>query len=274
MPFQLPLTNLQNVAPGNTATLRVPVGPNSPTYDQIKLVLSGGMLASHILSVRGKANGRIFLDEGSGTVLQSRDAYRGITTEAGFVVIDFTEPNARNGAAEQLLASVPGNLLQDLMFEIRIDAAAPGNGKIQAVAIYRPPTSNPYIRKLLSTAISFAAAGTDAAPCIMYLPVGDAGGKIKRIWLQESVDNVITGLQVRIANNVVHEALIGAIENDAKRNKLVPQASWVVLDFISDGNLAGMLDTSAAPVVELRLQTSAAASFTVYYEMVDPIGRV
>lgn len=274
MSFQLPLTNLQNVSPGNVATLKVPVGPNSPTYDQIKLVLSGGMLPAHILSIRGKANGRIFLDEGSGTIITQRDSYRGIPTSASFVVIDFTEPKARNGAAEQLLASVPGNLLQDLTFEIRIDAAAPALGKIKALAVYRPPSSNPWIRKLLSTSIAFSAAGTDAAPNIAYLPVGDAGGKIKRIWMTESADNVVTGGQVRIANNVVHEFQIAEIENDQTRNSLVPQASLVVLDWISDGNFAGMLDTSDAPVVELRLNTSAACQLTIYYELVDPIGRI
>jgi hypothetical protein len=274
MPFQIQLTNLQNVAPGNVATLKVPVGPNSPTYDQIKLVLSGGMLASHILSVRGKANGRIFLDESGGTDLQSRDAYRGVTTDATFVVIDFTEPKARNGAAEQLLASVPGHLLQDLTFEITVSGVAPALGRIKAVAIYRPPSANPYIRKMLSTSQAFAAAGTDAAPNIIYLPTGNAGGKIKRVWIKESVDNVITGVQMRIANNVIHDAQIAELENDAKRNLLVPQATWVVLDFISDGNLAGMLDTGTAPVVELRLATSAAAAFTVYYELIDPIGRL
>lgn len=274
MPYQLPLTNLQNVAPGNIATLKVPVGPNAPTYDQIKLVLSGGMTAANIEYVRGKANGRIFLDEGTGTILQARDAYRGITTEAAFVVLDFSEPKARNGAAEQLLASVPGHLLQDLSFEIKIAAAAPALGRIKAVAIYRPPTSNPFIRKMISTAQSFAGAGTDAAPNIMYLPVGDAGGKIKRIWLHESVAGVTTAVQVRIANNVVHEVARAELENDAKRNGLTPQASIVALDFISDGNLAGMLDTSRAPVVELRITNSAAATYTVFYELVDPIGRI
>jgi hypothetical protein len=58
------------------------------------------------------------------------------------------------------------------------------------------------------------------------------------------------------------------------RNLLVPQAGITVLDFIEDGNLAGMLDTSAAPNVELRLVTGAAATFNVDYELIDPIGRL
>ena len=43
MGYKIPLTNLQNVAPGNTATLKCPVGQGAPTYDQIRLELSGSL---------------------------------------------------------------------------------------------------------------------------------------------------------------------------------------------------------------------------------------
>lgn len=274
MGYKLPLTNLQNVSPGNVATLKAPAGPGAPTYDQLKLILGGGMTPAHIEWIRGKANGRTFLDEATGTIINLRDAYRGIFTETGQLVLDFTEPRARNGANEQLLASVPGSLLQDLSFEIKIASGAPGAGTIKAVANYRPPTSNPYIRKLLNTSQSFAAAGSDAAPNIMYLPVGQAGGKLKRIWLHESVAGTTTQAQIRVANNVVHEVLRTVAENDQKRNLLVPQTGIFVLDFVEDGNLAGMLDTAAAPNVELRLTNGAACTYTVYYELIDPIGRL
>jgi hypothetical protein len=274
MSFKLPLTNLQNVVPGNTATLEIPAGPGAPTYDQIKLVLSGGMLPAHIEQVRGKADGRIFLDEITGTVVSKRDDFKGIFTEATVVALDFTEKNTRNGATEQLLASVPGSLVKKLTLEIKIAAAAPANGRIKAVALYRPPTSNPYIRKLLSISQSFVAAGTDANPNIIYLPVGAAGGKIKRIWIHEGAAGSITGTSVRIANNVIHEATRAETENEQKRNKLVPQAGIHVIDFIEDGNLAGLLDTSTAPSVELRLTTSAADNYQVFYELIDPIGRL
>jgi hypothetical protein len=274
MSFQLSLTNLQNVAPGNVATLKLPAGKGAPTYDQIKLVLSGGMLPSHIESIKLKANGRIFHDELTGTIVAARDAYRGVFAENTVVAIDFTETKARNGAVEQLLASVPGSLLSDLSGEIRIAAAAPALGRIKAVALYRPPTSNPFIRKFLNTAQSFAAAGTDASPNIMYLPVGSSGGKIKRVWIHESVAGTTTGAQIRIANNVIHETTRAELENDQKRNGLVPQAGVVVLDFVADGNLAGMLDTERAPAVELRLVNGAAVTYTVFYELIDPIGRL
>ena len=276
MGLKNPLTNLQNVVPGNTATLKVPVGKGSPTYDQIKFALGGGLTAAHLTSIVGKANGRIFMDESAGgaTRVNLRDAYKNTAVAAGFVVLDFTERQARGGSAEQLVASIPGALLQDLSFEIKIAAGAPAGGTIAASANYRPPTSNPFIRKILNTNQSFAAAGTTGTPNIMYLPVGGAGGKMKRVWISESTAGVITHAQIRIANNVVFDADRTTAENDQTRNLLVPQAGMFVLDFIEDGNLAGLLDTSAAPSVELRLTTSAAATFSVDYELIDPINRL
>lgn len=274
MGYKLPLTNLQNVAPGNIATLKCPVGQGAPTYDQIRLELSGGMTPAHLEWVRGKANGRIFFDEDGGLVINDRDDYRGVYNDATAVVLDFTEPKARNGANEQLLASVPGSLLADLAFEVKIAVGAPAGGRITAVANYRPPTSNPYILKRLNTTQGFSGAGTSGAPNILYLPVGNNGGKIKRVWIHESVANVVTDAQIRIANNVVHEVTRARLEHDQKRNGLVPQAGVMVLDFVEDGNLAGMLDTERAPMVELRLGTTAGATYKVFYEFIDPISRL
>lgn len=274
MGYKLQLTNFQNVGPGNTATLKAPCGPGAPTYDQIKLVLTGGMTPAHIEWVRAKANGRIFFDELTGTIMNLRDAYRGVFVEAGFVVVDFTEPKARNGATEQLLASVPGSLLADLTLEVKIAAGAPVGGRIQALANYRPPTRNPFILKRLNTVQSFAAAGTEAAPNIMYLPVGGAGGKMKRIWLHESVAGTTSNVEIRIGNNVVHTSSRLNAENDQKRNGLTPQTGIHVIDFIEDGNLAGMMDTEKAPNVELRIVNGAACVYTVVYEFIDPIGRL
>lgn len=273
MGYKTVLTNLQNVAPGNTATLKVPVGPGAPTYDQITLELSGGATPAHIVSIRGKINGRIFLDEGTGTEVNDRDDYRGIYNDATAVVLDFTNPLARNGASEQLVSSLPGSLMQDLSFEIKLDASMPANGRITAVANYRPPTQNPYIRKLLQTTESFSAAGTEGAPNIFYIPVGNAGGKVMRIWVHEGTANSITGAQIRIANNIVHEVTRARVERDQKRNELVPQSGVFVLDFIEDGNLAGLLDTEKAPSVELRL-IGAQGNNRVFYEFLDPVGRL
>lgn len=269
MTYALRVTNLQNVAPGNTATLKLPTGKNAPTLDMLALELSGGMLPSHIESVRGKINGRLFFDESSGTIINKRDDYRGIQTDAAFVTIDFTEPNARNGAVEQLLSSIPMSLLQDMAFEFKIAAAAPALGRIDAQMLVRQPTTNPFISKKLSTTAAFNNTGEQ----IIYLPTGGAGGKIKRIWIHEETPDGITDLNIRVGNSVAYETNVAKLKYIQKRNKLVPQAGITVLDFIVDGNLSGVLDTGMAATVELRL-TGAANTYTIYYELIDPIGNM
>lgn len=271
MAFKQRLTNLQNVAPGNVATLRIPTGANAPTMDKLVLELSGGMLPAHILRIEGKANGRRFMTLSTGTILNLWRDYMGVFSAAAFLTIDFTEPNARNGAIEQLMASVPLSMLQDLTFEIEIAAGAPALGRIDAQMHYRQPTKNPYIRKLLDTSVAFAASGEQ----IVYLPTGGAGGKLKRVWINEvTTAGTITNAEVRVGNVTAIETNRAKLEHSQKENGLVPQAGWVVLDFIEDGNLSGVLDTGNAQNVELRITSSAANSYKVWYEFIDPIGNL
>jgi hypothetical protein len=146
MTFKLNATNFQNVSPGNTGLLTLPVGKSAPTLDKLLVTLGGGLTPDKILSVVGKANGRIFFEESAGAVaIKKRDAYRGIFTEAGFLTLDFTEPRARNGAVEQLLASIPMGLLQKLQFEFKLDATAAVGSTLTAQMQLRQPTNNPYI---------------------------------------------------------------------------------------------------------------------------------
>ena len=222
MRIKLRVTNLQNVAPGNTATLKLPTGKNAPTLDKLILELSGGMTPAHIESIQGKANGRLFYDETNGTIHNARDTFRDVFTSASFVTIDFTEPGARNGAVEQMMASIPCSLLQDLSFEIKIAAGAPALGRIDAQMIVRQPTQNPWIVKLLNTTQSFAASGEQ----IMYLPTGGAGGKIKRLWIHETTAGTLTDLEIRVGNTTAYETNRAKLEFEQKRNDLAPQAAW------------------------------------------------
>jgi hypothetical protein len=270
MTFKLRATNLQNVAPGNTATLSLPTGKNAPTLDKIILELSGGMLPSHIESIRGKANTRLFWDESNGTIINKRDDYRGQFTAAEFLTIDFTEKNARNGAVEQLLSSVPMSMLQNLSFEIKIAASAPAGGRLDAQIVVRQPTANPFILKKLNTTKSQGASGQE----IMYLPTGGAGGKLKRIWIHEATPGTINEIDIRIGNTIAYETNRAKLEHSQKQYGLVPQAGVVVIDFVEDGNLSGVMDTGMSANVELRVNSTAANNYQVWYEFIDPIGRL
>jgi hypothetical protein len=269
--FKLTATNLQNCNPGNTAVLTLPVGKNAPTLDKIQLKLGGGLTLAQIKAIRGKANGRLFFEELNGAVaMQKRDAYRGIFEAAGFLTLDFTEPKARNGAVEQYLASIPMSLLQKLQFEFQIDAAAPLGVSLAAQMQLRQPTNNPFILKRLNTTQGFPNAGQQ----IMYLPTGGAGGKMKRIWIEEATAGGVAHVEIRVGNTTVYETDRDQLEQSQKENGLVPQAGIVCLDFIEDGNLAGVLDTGNSANVEVRITGTVANTYTVFYDFIDPIGRL
>jgi hypothetical protein len=270
MTFKLNVSNLQNVAPGNTAVLTMPVGKNAPTLDKVLLELGGGLTAADITSVVGKANGRIFYEESGGAVsIKKRDTYRGLFVENSFLTLDFTEPKARNGAIEQLLASIPMGLLQSLQFEIKIAAGANVLSTLDAQMQVRQATNNPFILKRLNTSQAYGNAGLH----VLYLPTGGSGGKMKRIWLEEAAAGSVDDVQIRVGNTIVWESTRGKLEHSQKENGLVPQAGIVCLDFIEDGNLSGVLDTGNAANVELRINGDA-DTYRVFYDLIDPIGRL
>lgn len=267
MSYKLRATNLQNVAPGNTATLTLPCGANAPTLDILLFSLSGGMTPAHIKRMTVKANGGMIYEELDGVTHNNRDAYRGVFTAAGFITLDFTEPRSRNGAVEQLAGSVPLSLLQSFVVELEIDASAPALGRITAQQTVRAPTRAPWIHKMFNVPDSFSAGGEQ----VMYLPNAQAGGKMKRIYVHEQTPGTITDVELRIGNKVAYEATRAQLEFAQKRFGLVPQAGVLVLDFIEDGNLSGVLDTVKTSQPELRLKSTAGNSYRVFYELIDPL---
>jgi hypothetical protein len=231
---------------------------------------AGPFTVANITAIRGLVNGREFYREGSGTVHNARRTYLGLSPSANELVLDFTEPNARS-AIEQNLSCLPLALMQDLRFEFDINAAAGADLTLTALAHFRAPTNNPFIKKLRRIPQSFAAGGEQ----IIYLPNGPSnGGKLVRAWIHEGVAGNIKAVELRARNSVGLEATRTQLQNDQVDNGLVPQAGVVVLDFIADGNLAGWFDTAALADVELRITGTAADSYTVYLEYLDPIARL
>ena len=97
------VNKLTNVSPapsaGITSVLSVGCGSAAPTLDKLQLMLAAGagtFDVSKISAIRGYANGRLFYTEGTGTVHNARRDYLGVYDVASELVLDFTEPNARN----------------------------------------------------------------------------------------------------------------------------------------------------------------------------------
>lgn len=270
MTFKNRITNIAPLAPGATATLVVGTGKNAPTLDKLQLTLGGTTFnTSHITAIRGYIDGRQFYMEGTGTVHNARRSYQTLANDNSELVLDFTEPNAKT-AIEQNLTAIPLSQIQDLRFEFDIAAGASANLTLKALAHYRAPTSNPFIKKLFRITQGFQAGGEQ----IVYLPNAQKGGKLMRVWMHEASAGNITAVELRAKNAVGIEATRTELQKSQQHNGLTPQAGVVVLDFVEDGNLGGWFDTSTLADVELRLTGTAADTYNIYLEYADPIARL
>ncbi|MGZ4837649.1 MAG: major capsid protein P2 [Terriglobales bacterium] len=256
--------DLQNVAPGQVAVLKLSY---NATYDKIHLLLGGGLTKAMVHQIEGKVNGvQFFVDDGS--LLGLRDAYESIFVDPNIITLDFTESNIRGGAAAQYLASLPRNLVQSLTFEITLDAAAPAGITMKAEAEYRDPTTNPYVLRRKKFNAPLAQVGDND----LLLPVDAAGGLIKRIWIHHQGN--VTKAELRTNGTPRIRASNTSIQYAQKRNRVVPQNNIMVLDFIADGNLMGMLNTQGVKECLLRLTTSAADSVAAYIDYVAPLSNL
>jgi hypothetical protein len=258
------MIDLQNVGKGKTAVLKLSY---NATFDQIYLTLGGGLAKTDIGRIEGKANGTtFFVDDGS--LIGVRDAYQGVFVDPNVITIDFTDPNTRGGAAAQYLASVPRNLLNSLTFEIEVKASAPDAATIVAEASYRGPTPNPFILCRRDFNVPLAINGEND----IILPVAVSGGLVKRIWLHHT--GHVQKAELRGDGTPQIRAKVGSITHYQKRNRLVPQANLLVLDFIADGNLMGMLNTAAYKECLLRITTDAPDTVKAYFDYVNPLQKL
>jgi hypothetical protein len=258
------MIDLQNVGPGKVAILKISY---NATIDKIHFNLGGGLTKADITRIEGKANGTTFFVDDAAS-LAKRDAYAGQFTQNGTVTLDFTEPNARGGAPEQYLASIPRNLLDSLTFEVTIAEGANAGSTMSAKAEYRGPTKNPFIlrRKDINTPLSLTGDND------LMLPSAINGGLIKRIWLHHT--GHVTKVELRTDGVPRIRATDADIQYSQKRHSLTPQANVMCVDFLADGNMMGMLNTAGVSEAFMRLTTDAPDSLKVYIDYIDDLRKL
>lgn len=264
MSFYDQMIDLQNATPGNVAILKLSY---NATFDKLHFKLAGGLTKAHIGRIEGKANGVTFFEDVAANIAV-RDAYQGIFTQADTITLDFTEPNTRGGAAAQYLSALPRNLLDSLTFEIEILPAAPAGMSLKCEGEYRDPTSNPFILRRKKFAIPLGVTGDND----YTLPSGVNGGLIKRVWVHHA--GIVTAAELRTNGTPRTRATVASMEYKQKRNRVVPQANLLVVDFIDDGNLMNMLNTTQVKETLLRLTTNAAGQATVYLDYIDDLRKL
>lgn len=265
MSFYDQMIDFQNCTPGNTGILKLSY---NATFDKLHFKLGGGLTKAHLGKIEGKANGVTFFEDSIPNIA-ARDAYQGIFTQADTATIDFTEPNTRGGAAAQYLAALPRNLLNSLTFEIEILADAPVAMTLKCEGEFRDPTQNPFILRRKKFAIPLGVTGEND----YTLPSGqNDGGLIKRVWIHHT--GIVTDAELRTNGTPRIRSSVASMEYKQKRNRVVPQANLLVLDFIDDGNLMNMLNTMQVKETLLRLKTSATGQATVYLDYVDDLRKL
>lgn len=264
MSFFDDMIDLQNVRPGAVAILKISY---NATVDKVHLFLGGGLTKDKITRIEGKANGTTFFVDDA-PKLATRDGYLSLFADASIVTLDFTESNTRGGAPAQYLASIPRNLLKSLTFEVTLDATANVNSTMRAKAEYRGPTENPFILRRKEFNVALPIIGDND----LVLPSEVNGGLIKRIWLHHT--GHVTKAELRTDAVPRMRTSVADLEYSQKRNKVVPQANMLVLDFIADGNLMGMLNTASVKEAFIRLTTDAADTLKAYIDYIDDIRNI
>lgn len=269
--YGLPFSNV--VATG-VATNQVTPGR---TLENLRLKLGGTALTKAMLSnIRMKANGKTIL-EATGTQLDKVNAYRGETTNAAFLDLQFADYVMVQDLDRMVGAFDTSAGIQNITTEVTIaGATAPTLTPIlvesaqQKIASGQPAPFAGLISKLLSYPFNVSTGGRLA----VNVPFGPQSGAIIKRFHVFHNGGFMTGATVKQDGLVIHESIKAENEFDQQKAGRTPQANCYTIDFVLDGNIKKALDTRDARSLEWLLDFSAADSGTVLVEYLDPLGNL
>lgn len=262
-----------NVVASGTATAQVTPGR---TIETLRLKLGGTSFTKSMISlVKLKANGKTIV-EGTGTELDAMQAYRGVSTNASFLDLDFadfamnnefdrhvgsfdTSTGIVNITSEITIAGATAPTLEQILFEAAQQKDASG-----ASAAYAP-----LLTKVLRYPFTQASAGRQ----VFTVPFGATNGAIiKRLHVRHSGN--MTGATVKQDGLVIHESLAAENNFAAVKHGRVPQTNTYTIDFCLDGDIRKALNTKDARSLEWLFDFSASDTGYVLVEYLDPLGNL
>lgn len=245
--------------------------------ERIVLQLGGGAFTKAMMTgIQLKANGKVIWDS-TGSRTDSRMAYRGITANASFLTIDFTEPRLKSklGQLGGVLDTVLG--IKDLRLEVTIaGATTPTLAGWAKVSVPQEGAEfknlRPLIARVHSLTQTIGAAGTFALQVPHFDP--NSGGSIfKRIAVFSAN---MTG--ARVERNGIREwdVSVTAFNNFLQTEyQRATQAGLFMLDFVVDGFQEDrLLDTrpvARTTTAQLFGTFSAGETITVEAEVLEPL---
>lgn len=238
MSFNKPLQQAVNVAPGSTATLRIPA--EDFTLIGIKLDLSGTTFdKTKIDKVKVKVGPRVIW-ELTYDQLNKVNNYKNDADSLRTLMLDFTErdqaifPVKEVGGLDLMALLAVGEVFVD----IQINAAAV-NPKIDATGYFeaRQGGAGALVLKHVPFVFATNAAGR------FTLPLNLRGALIKRLWLHytgtnfsASTNGNVNRVEVKKNGIVIFDQTDLSNRFDQGRFKKIPQSNLYVVDFLADNN--------------------------------------
>lgn len=262
-----------NVVGTGVATNNVTPGR---TLENLRLRLGGTTFTkAMITNVEIKANGRTIV-EGTGSQIDSINAYRGVAQAAAFLELQFADYSLNNEFDRMVGAFDTSLGISNITTEITIaGATAPTLLPIVIESAAQKDRSGqaapfaPLISKLLRYPFSIANGGRLA----MSVPFGPQSGSIiKRLHVFHG--GQMTGATIKVDGLVIHESAAAENQHEQTQHGRVPQANCYTIDFVVDGDIRKALDTRQSRSLEWLFDFSAASNGTVYVEYIDPLGNL
>lgn len=240
--------------------------------ERISLNLTGtAFTKAMITGIQLKANGKIIYDT-SGARRDAAMQYRGITANAGFLTLDFSEIRSKTELGQSLGSLDTTAGITNLKLEVTIaGATAPA---LQGWAeVSRPqidPGAAPYrglIAKVHSSTITIGAAGTFALP-VPHISPQDGGSIFKRIAFFSAN---MTGLVIKKNGVVVEESIKTLNDYNQAEYRKTPQAGLYMCDWIVDDNQSQAFNSRDAQTIEVLGTFSGAETITMESEVLEPL---
>lgn len=262
-----------NVVASGIATAQVTPGR---TLETMRLKLGGTSFAkSNISLVKLKANGKTIV-EGTGTELDALQAYRGITQDAAYLDLDFSDFSMNNEFDRHVGAFDTSMGIANITSEVTISGAtAPSLEQILFESAQQKDNSGasaPYA-SLLTKVLRYPFNQASAGRQVFTVPFGAQNGAIiKRLHVRHSGN--MTGATVKQDGLVIHESLAAENVVAAKKHGRTPQTNTYTIDFVLDGDIRKALNTKDARSLEWLFDFSASDSGYVLVEYLDPLGNL
>ena len=270
----LQLPPFQNVAANSRASLRLNLGV---TYEKIHLQLGGTFTKAQMTNIEAKLNTKL-LTKTTGPHLDAQMAYRGFAASANFLTLDFTERDAPDigGKLMGAIAATGEAGVQDFTLEVDIGGATAPT--LTAWGEIGSPSANRLVSTIKQQQKVIAAAAEET----IFVPRGSSGAQVKRIYVFGA--NISHATVRRNGVDWFQRVPKAMLDFAQVSNRRVTQAGLVVIDFVQDGLQSGALNTAmvvgpdgkavAVDDVDVRIQTTAADTLTIYTDMYTTNDRI